>query len=58
MFTRESVAILLRLARTVSDPQAAEAFAELAADLKDRIGERAAPPLETDAIRREEPSEK
>jgi hypothetical protein len=57
-FARAAAATLLKLAKTVSDPQAAAGFTELAADLKDRIGERSTPPLETDAIRKDAPPEK
>jgi hypothetical protein len=38
-FAREAAATLLRLAKTTSDPNAAVAFVERAADLKDRTGE-------------------
>ena len=57
-FAREAVATLLKLAKTASDPQTAAGFAERAADLKDLIGERPSPPLETDVLRKDTPSEK
>jgi hypothetical protein len=57
-FAREAAATLLKLARTVSDPQTAAGFTDLAADLKDRIGERSIAPLEVDAIRKDAPPEK
>jgi hypothetical protein len=49
---------LLKLAKTVSDPQAAAGFTERAADLKDLIGERTTPPLEADVLRKDAPPEK
>ncbi len=57
-FAREAAATLLKLAKTVSDPQAAAGFAERAADLKDLIGERPTPSLETDVLRKDTPPEK
>jgi hypothetical protein len=57
-FAREAAATLLKLAKTVSDPQAAAGFTERAADLKDLIGERPTSPLEADVLRKDAPPEK
>jgi hypothetical protein len=55
-FARQAAATLLKLARTVSDPQMAATFVDLAADLKERIGEHQ-PPLEVDAIVKDDPAQ-
>jgi len=43
-FARQAAAVLLKMAKTTSDPQFAAALVERAADIKDRVQELPPPP--------------